>query len=72
MIKVLITDPISENGIKILKDQGIEVHYNPDSDLNNIKEAEEFFTWTQQKNGLLAFHEMLTSKREKLTFSKII
>ena len=38
----------------------------------NIKEAAELFTWTQQKNGLLAFYEMLTSEREKLTFSKII
>ena len=38
----------------------------------NVKEATELFTWTQQKNGLLAFHEMLTSEREKLTFSKII
>jgi dATP pyrophosphohydrolase len=38
----------------------------------NVKEAAELFTWTQQKNGLLAFYEMLTSEREKLTFSKII
>ena len=38
----------------------------------NIKEAEKLFTWTQQKNGLLAFYEMLTSQTEKLTYSKII
>ena len=38
----------------------------------NIKEAEELFTWRHQKNGLLAFYEMLTSQTEKLTFSKII
>ena len=37
-----------------------------------LEEAIKLFTWTQQKNGLLAFHEMLTSQREKLTFSKII
>ena len=37
----------------------------------NIKEAEELFTWDQQKKGLLSFHEMLTSRTEKLTFSKI-
>jgi len=36
-----------------------------------IDEAVKLFTWTQQKNGLLAFHEMLTSRTEKLTFSKI-
>ncbi|MDB3868755.1 NUDIX pyrophosphatase [Candidatus Marinimicrobia bacterium] len=38
----------------------------------NIKEAEKLFTWTQQKNGLLAFNKMLTSQKEKLTFLKII
>ena len=38
MIKVLITDPISKNGIKILEEQNIEVHYNPDSNLSDIKE----------------------------------
>jgi dATP pyrophosphohydrolase len=38
----------------------------------HIKEAEELFTWSHQKNGLLAFYEMLTSQTEKLTFSKII
>ena len=38
----------------------------------NIKESEELFTWTQQKNGLLAFYEMLTSRQEKLIFSNII
>jgi dATP pyrophosphohydrolase len=38
----------------------------------SIKEAEELFTWTHQKNGLLAFYKMLTSQTEKLTFSKII
>ena len=38
----------------------------------NIKQAEELFTWIYQKNGLLAFYEMLTSRTEKLTFSKII
>lgn len=38
----------------------------------NIKEAENLFTWTQQKNGLLAFNKMLTSQKEKLTFLKII
>ena len=38
----------------------------------NIKEAEELFTWTYQKNGLLAFYKMLTSRTEKLNFSKII
>ena len=37
-----------------------------------LEEAVKLFMWTQQKNGLLAFHEMLTSQREKLTFSKII
>jgi len=37
-----------------------------------LEEAVKLFTWTQQKNGLLAFHEMLTSQTEKLTFSKII
>ena len=38
----------------------------------NIKEALDLFTWTQQNNGLSAFYEMLTSRQEKLTFSKII
>ena len=38
MFKVLITDPISDNGIRILKDRGIEVHCYPDSDLNGIKD----------------------------------
>ena len=37
MLNVLITDPISENGIKILEDKGINIFYNPDSDLNDIK-----------------------------------
>ena len=31
MINVLITDPISDNGIKILEDKGINIFYNPDS-----------------------------------------
>ena len=38
----------------------------------DIKEAQRLFTWTQQKNGLLAFYKMLTSETEKLTFSNII
>ena len=38
----------------------------------NIDQALELFTWTQQKNGLLAFYEMLTSRQEKLPFLKII
>lgn len=37
MLNVLITDPISDNGIKILEDKGINIFYNPDSDLNDIK-----------------------------------
>ncbi|MBC8312357.1 MAG: NUDIX pyrophosphatase [Candidatus Marinimicrobia bacterium] len=37
-----------------------------------LDEAIPLFTWTQQKNGLLAFYEMLTSRTEKLNFSKII
>ena len=36
----------------------------------DIKEAQRLFTWTQQKNGLLAFHEMLTSQPEKLSLLK--
>ena len=37
-----------------------------------LEEAAKLFTWSQQKKGLLAFHEMLTSQIEKLSFSKII
>jgi len=37
-----------------------------------LEDAIKLFMWTQQKNGLLAFHEMLISQREKLTFSTII
>ncbi len=37
MLNVLITDPISDNGIKILEDSGINIFYNPDSDLKDIK-----------------------------------
>ena len=35
-----------------------------------LEEAISLFTWTQQKNGLLAFHEMLTSQAEKLSLLK--
>ena len=35
-----------------------------------LDEAISLFTWTQQKNGLLAFHEMLTSQAEKLSLLK--
>ena len=38
MFKVLITDPISDNGMEILKDRDIEIYYHPDSDLNQIKD----------------------------------
>ena len=41
MFKILITDPISDNGMKILKDKGLEVHYHPESDLNQIKDVIE-------------------------------
>ena len=41
MLNVLITDPISENGIKILEDSGINIFYNPESDLNDIKKIIE-------------------------------
>ena len=37
MSKVLITDPISDNGIKILQDNGLEVFYHPDDNLDKIK-----------------------------------
>ena len=37
-----------------------------------LDEAISLFTWTQQKNGLLAFHEMFTSQTEKLSLLKII
>ena len=37
----------------------------------NIDEAIELFTWDQQKNGLIQFHDMLIQKTEKLTFLKI-
>jgi len=37
----------------------------------NIDDALSLFTWTQQKNGLKAFHEMLTASPKKLNFSKI-
>ncbi len=37
----------------------------------NIEDALKLFTWSQQKNGLIAFHEMLTSHQEKLIFTKI-
>ena len=37
MIKVLITDPVSDNGIKILEDRGIEVFYHPDKKLDEIQ-----------------------------------
>ena len=46
MFKVLITDPVSDNGMKILEDKGIDVHYHPDSDLNDIKNViEEVDGW---------------------------
>lgn len=38
----------------------------------SYEDALKLFTWTQQKNGLIAFHKMLTSQQEKLHFSKII
>ena len=38
MNKVLITDPVSDNGIKILQDKGIEVFYHPDDNLDQIKD----------------------------------
>ena len=41
MLNVLITDPISENGIKILEDRSINIFYNPESDLNDIKKIIE-------------------------------
>ncbi len=37
MNKVLITDPISDNGIKILKNKNIEVFYHPDDNLDELK-----------------------------------
>ena len=37
MNKVLITDPISDNGIKILKKSGIEVLYKPGVNLDQLK-----------------------------------
>ena len=37
-----------------------------------LEEAISLFTWTQQENGLLAFHEMLTSQTKKLPLLKII
>ena len=37
MFKILITDPVSDNGIKTLKDKGLEVFYYPDSDLSEIE-----------------------------------
>ena len=36
MNKVLITDPISDNGIKILEESGIEVINKPDIDLDEL------------------------------------
>jgi len=39
MNKVLITDPVSDNGIKILQDKGIEVFYHPDDNLDQIKDV---------------------------------
>ena len=37
MIRVLITDPVSDNGIKILEDRGIEVFYHPDKNLDEMQ-----------------------------------
>ena len=36
-----------------------------------IDTAKNLITWTQQKNGLQAFHDMLTYQKEKLFFSLI-
>ena len=36
-----------------------------------IDEALQLFTWTQQRNGLRAFYQMINSKSEKLNLSKI-
>ena len=36
MIKVLITDPISDNGIQLLEKSGIEVLNNPDIDSDDL------------------------------------
>ena len=41
MFKVLITDPISEKGINILKENDIEIFYHPDSELNKISDVIE-------------------------------
>ena len=37
MIKVLITDPVSDNGINILKSKGIQVFYHPNDNLDDIQ-----------------------------------
>jgi len=37
MNKVLITDPVSDNGIKILKNKNIEVFYHPNDNLDELK-----------------------------------
>ena len=37
MFKVLITDPISDNGMNILRDNNIEIFYHPDSKLDDLK-----------------------------------
>ncbi|MBC8214828.1 MAG: NUDIX pyrophosphatase [Candidatus Marinimicrobia bacterium] len=36
-----------------------------------IEEASDLLLWTQQKNGLLEFHNMLTTKTEKLDLTKV-
>ena len=38
MFKVLITDPISDNGMNILRDNNIEIFYHPDSKLDDLKD----------------------------------
>ena len=41
MNKVLITDPVSDNGIKILRSKGIEVFYHPSEKLDEIRDVIE-------------------------------
>ena len=69
----------NQNRMNLIPVFGVEVHSlninlsdeHCDYKWCNIDQALELFTWTQQKHGLLAFYEMLTSRTENLTFSKI-
>ena len=64
MFKILITDPISDNGMKILKDKGLEVHYHPESDLNQIKDVIEKIDGWIIRSGTKINQELINHAKE--------